>query len=289
MSAPAVAVSVFRQNGVQFEPMTSESTDQSRSNRRWSGVAVFILLQVGLAFEALHKSCNIPRDLEANVPSSSIIEGNSGVAHGQSSGGGGNEWRRNTRAHRFSGNSELPYSCGMVLFYHVPSTGGATINTWLQRYTEDNAWRPKNAGVNVTAKYFTHWHRTKKGFGTNESQNTFIDGGEGEKHGGMNEFVTDFEENEWKIAHVHHSSLELNASEHLLQGWRDTVESQGCGYVATVMFRDPLSHTLSLHKHLGRFSQSHGHKIDSEEVSALDYACLSYTLCYLLHCTEAHN
>ena len=248
---------------MQCAVMASEATDQSsRSNRRLSGAAVFILIQVALAFQALHQSCkHYPRDLEAMVPPSTSIEGNHQV-----NGGEGNEWRRNTRAHRFSGNFELPYSCGMVVFYHVPSTGGATINHWLRRYTEEEAWRPANA-VNVTAKYFTHWSREKKGFGMNESQHTFIDGGERPrtKHGGMNEFVKNFGDDEWKIAHVHHSSLELNVSEHLLQGWRDTVESQGCGYVATVMFRDPLSHTLSLHKHLRRFSAAHGHNIDSEE------------------------
>jgi len=258
------------------------ATDQIRSNRRLPGAAVFILIQVALAFKALHNSCqhypDYPRDLEleANVPMPyKLIEGNS-AAHGQTDGGEANEWLQNTRAHRFSQNFDLPYSCGMVVFYHIPSTGGATINQWLLRYTEGEKLKPKNAEVNVNATYFTHWKRDKKGYGLNESQQTFIDGGDKhnilnqyggdeKKHGGMNEFVEDFEESEWKIAHIHHSSLELNVSEHLLQGWRDTVESQGCGYVATVMFRDPLSHTLSLHKHLGRFSAAHGHKIDSEE------------------------
>jgi len=41
------------------------------------------------------------------------------------------------RAHRID-KSKLPYKCGLVFFYHLPSTGGATIKQWLSKYTEIN-------------------------------------------------------------------------------------------------------------------------------------------------------
>jgi len=34
------------------------------------------------------------------------------------------------------------------------------------------------------------------------------------------------------------------------------VEDQGCAFVSTVMFREPLSHSLSLYKHIGRYQSS---------------------------------
>jgi len=140
--------------------------------------------------------------------------------------------------------SKLPFKCGMVFFYHVPSTGGATINQWLMEYTSKR---------NGTATYYTHWSREK---GKEEHHASIFAQGGKNVHGGMNEFVTNFTSDEWRVVHCHHSSLHLNASEHLLSQWRSTVESLGCGFVANVMFRDPLGHTLSLFKHVERFQSS---------------------------------
>jgi hypothetical protein len=69
----------------------------------------------------------------------------------------------------------------------------------------------------------------------------------------MNAFVRDLGPTEWRIAHCHHNSLHLNESEHLLELWRLEVENQGCHFVGNVMFRESLSHTLSLYKHLDRY------------------------------------
>eukprot|EP00527_Entomoneis_sp_CCMP2396_P009145 CAMPEP_0198137198 /NCGR_PEP_ID=MMETSP1443-20131203/730_1 /TAXON_ID=186043 /ORGANISM="Entomoneis sp., Strain CCMP2396" /LENGTH=310 /DNA_ID=CAMNT_0043798551 /DNA_START=87 /DNA_END=1019 /DNA_ORIENTATION=+ len=140
--------------------------------------------------------------------------------------------------------SKLPFKCGMVFFYHVPSTGGATINQWLMEYTSKR---------NGTPTYYTHGSREK---GKEERHASIFAQGGKNVHGGMNEFVTNFTSDEWRVVHCHHSSLHLNASEHLLSQWRSTVESLGCGFVANVMFRDPLGHTLSLFKHVERFQSS---------------------------------
>lgn len=167
------------------------------------------------------------------------------------------------RAHRID-KSNLPHRCGLVFFYHVPSTGGSTINHWLQGYASK---KYKTSHI----RYLSNW---KKGDKFMESakegvDRVFISGGILEqhqrlisseqhglkaphitKHGGMKEYVTNFTANDWRIAHCHHSSLHLNVSEHLLAQWRSTVESQGCAFIASVMFRDPLSHALSLYKHV---------------------------------------
>lgn len=72
----------------------------------------------------------------------------------------------------------------------------------------------------------------------------------------MNAFVRDLGPNEWRISHCHHNSLHLNESEHLLDLWRLEVEAQGCHFIGNVMFRESLSHTLSLYKHLKRYNSS---------------------------------
>ncbi|KAL7516791.1 hypothetical protein ACHAWX_001768 [Stephanocyclus meneghinianus] len=140
-------------------------------------------------------------------------------------------------------DSHLPYRCGVVFFYHIPSTGGSTINKWLLNFA------PQHGG-NVT--YFTHWgshHDIKSG---ERIQSAFIS----EDNGGMNAFVQDLHPNEWRIAHCHHNSLHLNESEHYLNLWRSIVEAQGCYFLGNVMFRESLSHALSLYKHVDRYESS---------------------------------
>lgn len=144
--------------------------------------------------------------------------------------------------------SQLPQKCGLIFFFHVPSTGGATINTWLRQYAD-----------NETTPYFTLWGRDKKmkknSLGVHEGmEEKFIHGNP--RHTGMNNFAKDIGPEEWRIAHCHHSSMHLNATEEHLSQWRASVESQGCAFVAAVMFREPLSHTMSLYKHIKRFDSS---------------------------------
>ncbi|KAL9185018.1 hypothetical protein ACHAXT_002795 [Thalassiosira profunda] len=144
--------------------------------------------------------------------------------------------------------TQLPKKCGLVFFYHVPSTGGATINTWLRQYADKE-----------TTPYFTLWGRDKEmkanSLGVNEGmEEAFINGNP--RHTGMNNFAQNIGPEEWRIAHCHHSSMHLNATEEYLSQWRDSVESQGCAFVAAVMFREPLSHSMSLYKHIERFNSS---------------------------------
>jgi len=155
------------------------------------------------------------------------------------------------RAHRID-KSKLPYKCGLVFFYHLPSTGGATIKQWLSKYTELD--QSEESSININPKLFEHWGRAKDGSAHKDMQTTFINGNK--HHNGMNGFVKNIMQDEWKIAHCHHSSMHLNTTEQYLKQWRDTVESQGCAFIAATMFRDPLSHTMSLYKHIKRYDSS---------------------------------
>jgi hypothetical protein len=85
---------------------------------------------------------------------------------------------------------------------------------------------------------------------------SFINGSEKSGKAGMREFVQNIGPNEWRTAHCHHNSLHLNVSEHLLYDWRKTVEDQGCHFIGNVMFRESLSHSLSLYKHIERYNST---------------------------------
>lgn len=117
--------------------------------------------------------------------------------------------------------ARLPYPCGVVFFYHIACTGGASMNKWLGKEKDHNA--------NVT--YWTHWGRH------DGIQDKFI--------AGMNEQVQDLGPHDWRIVHVHGHSLFPDTSEAHLYRWREEVERQGCAFVATTMLRDAVGHTIS--------------------------------------------
>lgn len=65
---------------------------------------------------------------------------------------------------------------------------------------------------------------------------------------GVSEHIQNLGPNEWRVAHSHVTSTYLNESEDLLYKWRADVEAQGCEMINTVMLRESLSHTMSIHK-----------------------------------------
>ena len=122
-------------------------------------------------------------------------------------------------------------TCGIVFFYHLPSTGGATINQWLLQYKEESV------------PYYTMWGGGPRKM-QNDTQTSFING--------MNDFILNLTQDQWKVVHAHHNSLHLNQSETLLYQWRSIVESQGCYMVNAIMLRDALSNTMSKYRYLVR-------------------------------------
>eukprot|EP00984_Skeletonema_dohrnii_P023170 scaffold12249_cov72-Skeletonema_dohrnii-CCMP3373.AAC.1 len=132
--------------------------------------------------------------------------------------------------------AELPYSCGVMFYYHIPCTGGATMNNYLLDQSNER---------NGTSEYFTHWRGRSRGQplsweGRENVQRAFING--------VDKLVQNISMNEWRITHAHQNSFHLNESESILSNWRAIVESNGCHFVASVLFRDALGHSLALHK-----------------------------------------
>ena len=131
----------------------------------------------------------------------------------------------------FIDKSALPYSCGLIFYCHITCTGGTTINNFLLEQSEVK---------NGSAPYFTFYGvREKTVEEKNSVERAFING--------MNKHVQNISSNEWRISHAHTNSMHLNASEEYLFNWRSTVEAQGCQFIVSIMFRDPLIHTLAKH------------------------------------------
>eukprot|EP00986_Skeletonema_menzelii_P011456 scaffold5903_cov81-Skeletonema_menzelii.AAC.12 len=129
-----------------------------------------------------------------------------------------------------------PYSCGVAFFFHIPSTGGASIANWFRKYA-----RPSNG--NFT--FYQKWTRSigRDGlFRPNQHlvHDAFIKG--------MNDHVENIGPNEWRTGQYHLTQPSLNSTEDLWYNWRSTVERQGCQMINTIMLRDPLNHAMSLYK-----------------------------------------
>ncbi|KAL7470693.1 hypothetical protein ACHAXS_010944 [Conticribra weissflogii] len=115
--------------------------------------------------------------------------------------------------------SELPYSCGAVLFYHIPGTGGLAIRDWLKKLVRAHE---------ETATFFS-----SEGLGYAEFAS------------GMQTLIQDIGPNNWKFIYAHDNSIILGDDEHLLNQWRDAVESQKCRFLVTTTFQDPMDHSVS--------------------------------------------
>ena len=123
---------------------------------------------------------------------------------------------------------------------------------------------------NGTAEYFTFWGgeaESKPLERRERTQRIFIDG--------VDQLVQNVSSDNgggWRIVHLHHNSFHLNESESILSNWRNVVESKGCHFVASILFREALMHSLALHKYQKNISReewiSHLAPSDSSQTSS---------------------
>eukprot|EP00986_Skeletonema_menzelii_P008927 scaffold3926_cov126-Skeletonema_menzelii.AAC.8 len=119
-----------------------------------------------------------------------------------------------------------PFKCGVLISYHIPTTGGASITNWLQEYA-----LPENGNI----PFFDSWGTRRDS--QEKVQKSFIDG--------MNAHVSNLGKNEWRSGQLHLANPPLNTTEHHWYQWRSTVEKQGCQMINAIMLRDPLNHAMA--------------------------------------------
>mmetsp|Transcript_7091 Transcript_7091/g.14242 ORF Transcript_7091/g.14242 Transcript_7091/m.14242 type:complete len:364 (-) Transcript_7091:119-1210(-) len=115
--------------------------------------------------------------------------------------------------------SELPYSCGAVLFYHIPGTGGKAIRDWLKKLVEAHE---------EIATFFSSEGLDYAGFAS-----------------GVDAQIQSIGSNNWKFIYAHDNSIVLGDDSHRLNQWRDVVASQKCRFLLTTTFQDPMDHSVS--------------------------------------------
>jgi len=153
-------------------------------------------------------------------------------------------YNNNTRTSS-SPSPSIPYKCGVIYFYHIPSTGGQSINRWLLKYV--NIFKSTKTNDFMTEynnfEYLSYWCKHSD---VREQIESF-DNCSKEFVLKMNNFLSNFSKpNTWKMAQAHNYHYGWNQSApKYLQRWRSLVESQGCQFISTIMFRDPLTHMLS--------------------------------------------
>lgn len=140
-------------------------------------------------------------------------------------------WPSKYQRRRRINAADLPHSCGMIFFYHIPCTGGSSIDASLLR--GDRMQKHYNAS------HFTFWGRDPKTVTT-------------KFHEGMDEHVRDIGPNEWRTARAHGLSIFLNESESRLDEWREAVEGgrHGCRWIMSTVLRGAMGHTVSQVKEL---------------------------------------
>jgi len=128
---------------------------------------------------------------------------------------------------------DAPYKCGVVFFYHIPSTGGMSMKKWLNGVPNVrlmDGWCMKNMNSPEQKETCSIKYEMK--------MDALIDG------------ISP--QNGWKTTQVHLRNYGLVQSDDSMSRWRTAVEEVGCKFISTVMFRDPLSHFVSIHSKMSK-------------------------------------
>lgn len=107
---------------------------------------------------------------------------------------------------------DTKHDCGVILYYHIPGTGGTDLNDWLQHLKDANRVQYISS---VDDKNFA------------EDVEKYL-GSKG-----------------WTIIYAQDDSMSLHFDESKLVKWREATAKNQCRFVATTMFSDTINHSVA--------------------------------------------
>jgi len=125
-----------------------------------------------------------------------------------------------TRRRTQVNENKLPYKCGVILYNHyIPGEGGVLLDKWMANLVQSNEHVSYTYQSSQDDKEIPYQQEIEKQ-------------------------ISSVGSNEWKIINAKHNDGASYANSELLQKWRDTIEKQNCQLITSVIFVDPLDHSI---------------------------------------------